>query len=47
MQPACTLHIIVARSMRLESVDGPITMANFLQAFKVSLPANVQRDFVC
>ena len=30
---AANTGMIVGRSMRLESVDGPITMANFLQAF--------------
>ena len=30
---AANTGMIVGRSMRLESVDGPITMANFLQAY--------------
>jgi len=30
---AANTGIIVGRTMRLESVDGPITMSNFLQAF--------------
>jgi hypothetical protein len=30
---AANTGMIVGRNMRLESVDGPITMANFLQAF--------------